>query len=90
MGVSMSLFKQAKTLFEASDHADEALLQHAPNPSFNTLFLNNFLVAAFSGPQSRPQLERATGSVVTLICNRGAVGSNPTAGTSEFNELSRR
>ena len=48
-------------------------LLYAPNCSFNTLFLNNFLIVAISGPQSRPQLECATGSSVILICNQGVV-----------------
>ena len=59
MGVSMSLFKQAKTLSKRQITLTTALLQHAPNRSFKTLFLNNFLIVAFSGPQSRPQHSNA-------------------------------
>ena len=87
MGVLMSLLKQAKTLTKRQITLTTALLQHAPNCAYNALFLNNFLMVAISGPQSRPQLERATGSSVILICNQGVVGSNPTAGTKKNSYL---
>ena len=40
------------------------------NCAYNILFKNNIIVVALSGPQSRPQFERATGSSVILICNQ--------------------